>query len=53
VIIPGLDFGMIEDTLGKFGNRVEDFNKTPRYVQPLVGEGHSAPGLTSQFCITE
>lgn len=26
VIIPGLDFVVIENTLGKFGKRVEDFN---------------------------
>jgi len=39
VIIPGLDFVVIENTLGKFGTRVEDLNAVPRYVQPLVGKG--------------
>jgi Xaa-Pro aminopeptidase len=39
VIIPGLDFVVIENTLGKFGKRVEDFNAVPRTVQPLVGRG--------------
>jgi len=29
----------IENTLGKFGKRVEDFNAVPRYVQPSVGKG--------------
>jgi len=38
VIIPGLDYIVIEDTLGKFGNKVENFNvKMPRNVQSLVG----------------
>lgn len=37
-VIPGLDYIVIEDTLGKFGRRVEDFNaKMPRNVQSLVG----------------
>ena len=39
VIIPGLDFVVIANTLGKFGKRVEDFNAVPRYVQPLLGKG--------------
>ena len=39
VVIPGLDFVVIENTLGKFGKRVEDFNKVPRCAQPLVGRG--------------
>jgi len=38
VVIPGLDYVVIEDTLGKFGKVVEDFNsKVPRNVQPMVG----------------
>jgi len=38
VVIPGLDYIVVEDTLGKFGKRVEDFNaKMPRNVQSLVG----------------
>jgi Xaa-Pro aminopeptidase len=38
VIIPGLDYVVVEDTLGKFGKRVEDFNRTiPENVQHMVG----------------
>ncbi|MGQ9514777.1 MAG: M24 family metallopeptidase [Thermoproteota archaeon] len=38
VIIPGLDYIVIEDTLGKFGKIVRDFNeKLPRNVQHMVG----------------
>jgi hypothetical protein len=39
VIIPDLDFAVIENTRGKFGKRVEDFNAVSRHVQPLVGTG--------------
>ena len=39
VIIPGLDFVVIENTLGKFGKRVGDFNAVPRYVRGLVRRG--------------
>ena len=35
----GLDFVVVENTLGKFGTRVEEFNQVPRRVQPLVGKG--------------
>lgn len=37
VIIPGFDYLVIENTLGKFGSRVEVFNKLPLNVQSLVG----------------
>ncbi len=39
VILPGLDFVVVENTLGKFGTRVEEFNRVPRDAQPLVGRG--------------
>ncbi len=39
VVLPGLDFVVVENTLGKFGTRVEEFNQVPRSVQPLVGRG--------------
>jgi Xaa-Pro aminopeptidase len=39
VILPGLDFVVVENTLGKFGTRVEEFNQVPRRVQSLVGRG--------------
>lgn len=38
VLIPGLDYVVVEDTLGKFGKAVEDFNKeVPKNVEPMVG----------------
>jgi len=39
VILPDLDFVVVENTLGKFDTRVEEFNQVPRRVQPLVGRG--------------
>jgi hypothetical protein len=39
VIIPDMDYVVIENTLGKFGTRVEIFNQVPANVQPLVGTG--------------
>lgn len=42
VIIPGIDFVVVENTLGKFGTRVEELNALPRDVQPLVGSGLDA-----------
>ncbi len=39
VILPGLDYLVIENTLGKFGERVENFNALPINVQSLVGKG--------------
>jgi hypothetical protein len=38
VVLP-VDFVVIENTLGKFGRRVEQFNQVPNNVQPLVGRG--------------
>jgi Xaa-Pro aminopeptidase len=38
VVLPGLDFVLIENTLGKFGTRVEEFNNVPRIAQDLVGK---------------
>ncbi len=38
VVLP-VDFVVVENTLGKFGARVEEFNRAPRRVQPLVGRG--------------
>jgi hypothetical protein len=37
VVIPGLDFVVVENTLGKSGQRVECFNQVPINVQQLVG----------------
>jgi hypothetical protein len=37
VVIPGLDYVVVENTLGKFGPRVEVFNRVPVNVQALVG----------------
>jgi len=37
VIIPDMDYVVIENTLGKFGTQVENFNKLPLSVQSLVG----------------
>jgi len=42
-IIPGLDFVVIENTLGKFGSRVECFNKLPLNCQHLVGNVNEYP----------
>jgi Xaa-Pro aminopeptidase len=36
VRIPGLDFVVVENTLGKFGTQVEEFNHLPNDVQPYV-----------------
>jgi hypothetical protein len=38
IVIPGLDYVVIENTLGKFGKRVETFNKLPLNVQHMVGK---------------
>jgi Xaa-Pro aminopeptidase len=37
VIIPDLDYIVIENTCGKFGRRLEELNKLPRNVQHMVG----------------
>jgi hypothetical protein len=39
VILPDLDYLVIENTLGKFGERVETFNSLPINIQSLVGKG--------------
>ncbi len=39
VILPDLDYIVIENTLGKFGERVENLNSLPLNVQTLVGKG--------------
>ncbi|MGH8247904.1 MAG: hypothetical protein ACREUU_15900 [Gammaproteobacteria bacterium] len=37
VVIPGMDFVVVENTCGKFGARLEEFNAVPKNVQALVG----------------
>lgn len=37
IIIPGFDYIVIEDTLGKFGTKVEVLTKLPKNVQNMVG----------------
>jgi len=37
VVIPGLDFVVIENTLAKFGSKAETLNKIPLNVQTMVG----------------
>ena len=39
VVLLDLDYLVIENTLGKFGTQVENFNHLPLNVQSLVGEG--------------
>jgi pimeloyl-ACP methyl ester carboxylesterase len=39
VILPDLDYIVIENTLGKFEDRVENFSSLPLNVQTLVGKG--------------
>src|SRR5271157_4040488 len=39
VVIPGFDYIVVENTLGKFGTHVECFNDLPLRVQYLVGIG--------------
>ncbi len=39
VILPDLDYLVIENTLGKFGERVENFSLLPLNVQSLIGRG--------------
>lgn len=39
VILPDLDYLVIENTLGKFGERVENFNSLPINVQSLLEKG--------------
>ena len=37
VVIPGFDFCVVENTLGKYGARVETLTKLPIHAQDLVG----------------
>jgi Xaa-Pro aminopeptidase len=37
VVIPGFDFCVVENTLGKYGQRVETLTKVPIHAQNLVG----------------
>ncbi len=37
VVIPGMDFVVVENTCGKFGTRLEELNDLPHNVQSLVG----------------
>jgi Xaa-Pro aminopeptidase len=39
VVIPDMDYVVVENTLGKFGTRVENFYRLPLNVQALVGSG--------------
>jgi len=39
VVIPGMDFVVVENTLGKYGTRVDEMNRVPRDLQQLVGIG--------------
>lgn len=42
VIIPDMDYVVVENTLGKSETRVETFNKLPLNVQSLVGRAGPA-----------
>ncbi|OGP57516.1 MAG: hypothetical protein A2V67_06795 [Deltaproteobacteria bacterium RBG_13_61_14] len=44
VVIPGFDYLVIENTLGKFGSRVEVFNQVPIRAQALVGRRSEVGG---------
>jgi Xaa-Pro aminopeptidase len=37
IVIPGFDFCVVENTLGKYGTRVETLTKFPIHAQELVG----------------
>ncbi len=37
VVIPGFDYLVVENTLGKYGHRVETLNKLPVNVRHPVG----------------
>ena len=39
VVIPGFDYCVVENTLGKYGPRVECLTRVPVHVQELVGTG--------------
>jgi Xaa-Pro aminopeptidase len=36
VVVPGMDYLVLENTCGKFGNRLEELNQLPQNVQALV-----------------
>jgi len=38
VLIPGLDYVLVEKTLGKFGQEVRVLNRLPVRVQHLMGK---------------
>ncbi len=48
VVIPGLDYVLVERTLGKEGPEVEVLTKLPENVQHLVGKAYSST-LTPYF----
>jgi Xaa-Pro aminopeptidase len=39
VVIPGFDYCVVENTLGKYGERVERLTRVPVHAQELVGAG--------------
>lgn len=39
VVIPGMDYVVVENTCGKRGHELEEFNMLPAHVQELVGVG--------------
>jgi hypothetical protein len=41
VVIPGFDYCVIENTLGKYGTRVECLTRVPVHAQEMVGHGSS------------
>ena len=53
VVIPGFDFCVVENTLGKYGTRVENLTKVPINVQELVASEVCVWGLiASSLLIT-
>jgi Xaa-Pro aminopeptidase len=38
IVLPGFDYALVENTLGKYGSRVEVLTKVPVNVQGLVGK---------------
>jgi len=39
IVIPDLDYVVVENTFGKYGQRAECLNRVPEDCQPLVGRG--------------
>ena len=37
VVIPGMDFVLVENTCGKYGSELRELNRIPYNVQALVG----------------